>query len=86
MELTITKDKILEAASKCPTAQATLKVLFPEVFENKDESWEKLTDIIAEFINGGSSNFTFRQWSRIPGDSREEKAKWIVQQAKQNLK
>jgi hypothetical protein len=31
--LTITKEKVLEAASKCETAKATLKVLFPEVFK-----------------------------------------------------
>jgi len=32
MELKITKDRILEAASKCSTAKETLKTLFPEVF------------------------------------------------------
>lgn len=34
MELKITKEKILEAASKCSTAKEILKTLFPEVFEN----------------------------------------------------
>jgi len=33
-ELTITKEKVLEAASKCSTAKATLQVLFPEVFKD----------------------------------------------------
>lgn len=32
MELKITKEKVLEAASKCETAKQTLKTLFPEVF------------------------------------------------------
>lgn len=32
MELKITKERILEAASKCPQAKETLKTLFPEVF------------------------------------------------------
>jgi hypothetical protein len=34
MKLEITKEKVLEAASKCQTAKATLKTLFPEVFED----------------------------------------------------
>ena len=34
-ELKITKEKVLEAASKCSTAAATLKTLFPEVFEKE---------------------------------------------------
>jgi hypothetical protein len=32
-ELKITKERILEAASKCSTAKETLKTLFPEVFQ-----------------------------------------------------
>jgi len=32
MELKVTKDKVLEAASKCSTAKETLKTLFPEAF------------------------------------------------------
>ena len=31
--LTITKEKVLQAAEKCPQAKETLKTLFPEVFE-----------------------------------------------------
>lgn len=34
MKLEITKERILEAASKCSTAKETLKTLFPEVFED----------------------------------------------------
>lgn len=34
MDLKITKEKVLEAASKCSTAAATLKTLFPEAFES----------------------------------------------------
>lgn len=30
---TISNDKILEAASKCPQAKQTLEILFPEVFK-----------------------------------------------------
>lgn len=36
--LTITKEKVLEAASKCSTARETLKVLFPEAFEIEDNN------------------------------------------------
>jgi len=32
MELKITKEKVLAAASQCPEAKETLKTLFPEVF------------------------------------------------------
>lgn len=32
MKLEITKEKVLEAASKCSQAKETLKTLFPEVF------------------------------------------------------
>lgn len=36
-ELKITKETVLKAASKCPTAKEVLKELFPEVFE---DTWE----------------------------------------------
>jgi hypothetical protein len=32
-ELKITKERVLEAAKECPTSQAVMKKLFPEVFE-----------------------------------------------------
>lgn len=35
--LTITKEKVLEAASKCSTAKATLRVLFPDIFKEEIE-------------------------------------------------
>ena len=35
MKLEITKEKVLEAASKCSQAKETLKTLFPEVFEDE---------------------------------------------------
>jgi len=31
--LTITKERVLQAAAKCSTAKATLETLFPEAFE-----------------------------------------------------
>ena len=31
--LTVTKERVLEAASKCSTAKATLQLLFPEAFK-----------------------------------------------------
>lgn len=36
VELKITKEKVLEAASKCSQAKETLKTLFPEVFQEPD--------------------------------------------------
>ena len=41
MKLEITKERVLEAASKCETAKRTLKTLFPDVFE--EEFWELKT-------------------------------------------
>lgn len=35
MELKTTKEKVLEAASKCPTAKETLEILFPECFDKE---------------------------------------------------
>lgn len=35
MELKTTKEKVLEAASKCPTAKAALEKLFPECFKKE---------------------------------------------------
>lgn len=32
-ELKITKEKVLEAASRCKDAERTLRILFPEAFE-----------------------------------------------------
>jgi hypothetical protein len=37
MELKITKEKVLEAASKCSQAKETLKTLFPECFKETEE-------------------------------------------------
>lgn len=38
MKIEITKERVLEAASKCETAKQTLKTLFPEVFK-EEEYW-----------------------------------------------
>lgn len=35
MELKVTKEKVLEAASKCKQSEETLKTLFPECFDSK---------------------------------------------------
>ena len=41
MKLEITKEKVLEAASKCSTAKATLQTLFPECFEVEINLYER---------------------------------------------
>lgn len=48
--LTITKEKVLEAASKCSAAKATLEVLFPEVF-NQSKKFD-LSKLKFEEVNG----------------------------------
>lgn len=45
MELKITKERILEAASKCTAAKETLKTLFPEVFSMELIS-KDMTDLL----------------------------------------
>lgn len=75
MKLQITKEKVLEAASKCSTAKETLKTLFPEVFKmefNKDKIYafkhiydniyklHRGVDGIYKWLSLGSS---FRQWN-----------------------
>ena len=45
MKVEITKERILEASSKCSTAKATLMTLFPEVF--KEDKYFKLVDLDA---------------------------------------
>ncbi len=39
-ELKVTKAAVLQAASKCSTAKATLQVLFPDAFKKDDELFE----------------------------------------------
>lgn len=39
-DLKISKERILEAASKCSTAKETLKTLFPEVFKEENKYFE----------------------------------------------
>lgn len=40
--LTVTRERILEAAARCPTAKETLKTLFPAVFE--DDKYYNLSE------------------------------------------
>lgn len=58
MKLEITKERILEAASKCSTAKETLKTLFPEVFE--EEKYFDFSGVKIKFENlprGFDSNY-----------------------------
>ena len=47
--LTITKEKVLEAAAKCSTAKETLKTLFPECFE--EDKYFDLNSMFPEGLN-----------------------------------
>ena len=51
MKLEISKERVLEAASKCSTAKETLKTLFPEVFEEEDKYFD-FSDVRARFLEG----------------------------------
>ena len=50
--LTITKEKVLEAASKCSQAKETLKGLFPECFEEDKSINLYVMNKNASIING----------------------------------
>jgi hypothetical protein len=47
--LTITKEKVLEAANKCSTAKEVLKTIFPEVF--KDNKYFSFIDLETDQLN-----------------------------------
>ena len=53
MNVSISKEKVLEAANKYPQAKETLKILFPEVFKN-----DKYLDLSKLAINDKFQLFT----------------------------
>lgn len=71
--LTITKEKVLEAAAKCETAKRTLEVLFPEVFESNQKRKE-LVLLLAEWINHENHG----NYQKTPGSLSRGKAEGIV--------
>lgn len=77
MELTITKEKVLEAASKCSTAEATLKVLFPEVFVKENN---RVVEDLARLLN----NTDYSWFESIPGHMARGKAKWVYNLIEEN--
>lgn len=58
MNLNITKEKVLDAANKCPVAKETLKTLFPEVFE--EDKYFDLSKLIPikDYMGDGGDLFT----------------------------
>lgn len=55
MKLEITKEKVLEAASKCSQAKETLKTLFPECFSRKGNYVDDIDEFKVSshnFMNG----------------------------------
>lgn len=75
-ELKISKEKVLEAANTCSTAKEVMKVLFPEVFKDKEaftaEGLDQLKTIIQmhKFV-------PYEIYTKIPGRGLEEKANSI---------
>lgn len=59
MELKITKEKVLEAASKCSDAKRTLEVLFPEAFES---DYLKLNYTDKGIVNSDGELITEHPW------------------------
>ena len=76
MKLEITKERVISAAEKCPTAKETLKTLFPEAFKSSEvEEFEKhLADIIAR----GDYCDYHKVYVKLPGDDSWGKAAHIV--------
>ena len=79
MELKITKDKVLQAAAKCSTAKATLETLFPEAFEeNEQTKTAAKIKIFSELLNE-SNLFPFDWYMAMPGDGIHEKTKLLFE-------
>lgn len=82
MKAEITKDRVLEAASKCPTAKETLKVLFPEFFmEDKSVQISKLPNKYNYFESLDNT------WILAIRNSREfeNKAFWLCDKFNWNI-
>lgn len=83
--LTITKEKVLEAAAKCPQAKETLKTLFPEVFYESERDAKAISDF-AHFINL-DNKFPYSWYNAMPGTVHKEKARLFFENyIKPNLK
>lgn len=57
-ELKISKEKVLEAAGKCPQAKETLKTLWPEVFEEKGSLPKLFKDTVRTVCRNRNLGFT----------------------------
>lgn len=57
-ELKISKERVLEAASKCSTAKQTLETLFPEVFEEESKYFDLTALIEGRYIIFGDKEST----------------------------
>ncbi len=55
-KLEISKEKVLEAASKCPDAARTLKILFPEAFKEEKPKY---------FVTSPPDGY---DWALVPPD------------------
>ncbi len=73
-DLKITKEKVREAAAKCSTAAATLKTLFPEVFEKKDEPLKIASSLagIAHGVYVGTGTDGYRSGTYLFASSETE--------------
>ena len=56
--VTITEERVLEAAAKCSTAKAVLQTLFPEVFEKKEAEKKTINTINLLTSSGSGKIFT----------------------------
>ena len=80
MELKITKEKVLEAASKCSTAKATLETLFPECFESHI-TYKNLETKLHAFIgkcNKDVKSLTYEEYNLLPGEYTKDKVDFIM--------
>lgn len=72
MELKITKEKVLEAASKCEAAKETLETLFPECFQLEYLLYD--TKPLQEYLSNKIYAYLF---NKIPGNNKEKKAETV---------
>jgi len=57
MDLTISKEKVREAAEKCPTAKEVLQTLFPQVFQGDVNIPKYLKEGTLQSIYDSDGNF-----------------------------
>lgn len=76
--LTISKERVLEAASKCPQAKETLKTLWPEVFQVKKTALGKAIRDGAYVENDGISPAPYDDYPKFWNGSAKAAVEFLL--------